>query len=244
AGAQAAAPELSTSNRLQDRRVIASGQRSYTEGFADGRFYANGWHITGEMGGVWAPPLKLVDGVWFGIDHSWIGPATKFTSGWGYTRYQLPDTDGLKLTRTDFAPDAHRAVLFDLKLTNPGATRTVTVKVDAHSELMGAYPWGFSGVVPNASDNLSDHGRFDGRSLVFTDTGPIGSGAPVHHYAALVGSTRAPDSGTAAPTGGDFHGPQSDHACAGSDGTSPPSACDDGPFGKGTGGQLRYRITI
>jgi len=65
--AAAAAPELSTSNRLQDRRVIAAGQRSYAEDFADGRFYANGWHITGEMGGVWAPPLKLVDGVWFGI---------------------------------------------------------------------------------------------------------------------------------------------------------------------------------
>ena len=31
-------------------------------GFQDGRFYANGWHITGEMGGIWAPPLKLADG--------------------------------------------------------------------------------------------------------------------------------------------------------------------------------------
>ena len=55
-------------------------------GFEDGRFYANGWHITGEMGGVWTPPLKLVDGVWFGIDGEWVGPATKFTSGWGYAQ--------------------------------------------------------------------------------------------------------------------------------------------------------------
>ena len=49
--AQAATPELSVSNRLQDRREVAAGQRSYVEGFEDGRFYANGWHITGEMGG-------------------------------------------------------------------------------------------------------------------------------------------------------------------------------------------------
>ena len=48
---------------------MASGQRSYAEGFEDGRFYANGWHTTGEMGGVWTPPLKLLDGVWFGIDN-------------------------------------------------------------------------------------------------------------------------------------------------------------------------------
>src|SRR5947207_1611774 len=88
-GAEAAAAELSTSNRLQDRRVIAAGQRSYAEGFADGRFYANGWHTTGEMGGVWTPPLKLVDGVWFGIGNDWAGQATEFTSGWGYTRYTL-----------------------------------------------------------------------------------------------------------------------------------------------------------
>ena len=94
--AQAATPELSTTNRLQDRREVAAGQRSYVEGFQDGRFYANGWHITGEMGGVWAPPLKLVDGVWFGIDDQWVGQATKFSSGWGYTRYDLPDTGGLQ----------------------------------------------------------------------------------------------------------------------------------------------------
>ena len=244
AGAQAAARELSTSNRLQDRREIAAGQRSYSEGFADGRFYANGWHITGEMGGVWAPPLKLLDGVWFGIGNSWVGQATQFNSGWGYTRYVLPDTGGLQLTRTDFAPDDHRAVLFGLRMTNPGATRTVTVKVDAHSELMGAYPWGFSGVVPNASDNLPDHGRFDGRTLVFTDNGSIGSGVPIHHYATLVGSNQTPASGTAAAKGGDFRGPQAGHSCAANDGTSPPSACDDGPFGQGTGGELRYRITI
>src|SRR5215475_2240998 len=69
--AQAATPQLSVSTRLQDRREVAPGQRSYAVGFEDGRFYANGWHSTGEMGGVWAPPLKLLDGVWFGIDNTW-----------------------------------------------------------------------------------------------------------------------------------------------------------------------------
>ena len=165
-GAQAATPELSTTSRLQDRREVAAGQRSYVEGFQDGRFYANGWHSTGEMGGVWAPPLKLVDGVWFGIDDQWVGQATKFSSGWGYTRYDLPDTGGLHVQRTDVAPDANRAALFGLQLTNPAAAdKTVTVKVDAHSELMAAYPWGFTGVTPNASDNIADQGSFTGKAL-------------------------------------------------------------------------------
>jgi hypothetical protein len=146
AGAAQAAPELSVSNRLQDRRYIASSERAYVVGFEDGRFYANGWHITGEMGGVWTPPLKLVDGVWFGVEDQWIGPATRFRSGWGYAEMDLPATAGLELSRTDFAPDGGRAALFGLHVRNPGAAaRTVNLKVDAHSELLGAYPWGFSG---------------------------------------------------------------------------------------------------
>ncbi len=240
--AQAGAAELSVTNRLQDRREVASGQRSYSEGFENGSFYANGWHTTGEMGGVWAPPMKLLDGVWFGINGSWVGPATRFTSGWGYTRYDLPATGGVQLQRTDFAPDAYRAVLFGLKLTNPGAARTVTVNVDAHSELMGAYPWGST--TPNESTNVPDHGTFQNGSLVFTDGGTVGGGVPVHHYAALVASNRTPSSGTAAASGGNFRGPEPGTVCAANDSTSEPSSCDDGPFGKGTGGQLDYSVSL
>src|SRR5215216_2392249 len=143
AAATGQAAQLTTSDRLQDRRDVVAGTRAYAIGFEDGGFYANGWHITGEMGGVWTPPLKLVDGVWFRVAGRWVGPATRFTSGWGYTRYSLPDVGGLHLERTDFVPDGRRGALFGLRLSNPGArTRTVQVAVDAHSELMTAYPWG------------------------------------------------------------------------------------------------------
>src|SRR3954469_10484980 len=242
--AQAATTELSVTTRLQDRREVAAGQRSYAEGFEDGRFYANGWHRTGEMGGVITTQMKLIDSIWFGIDSQLVGQATKFTSVWGYTRFDFPDVSGLHVQRTDFAPDAHRAVLFGLKLTNPGrARKTVTVMVDAHSELMTAYPWGFAGVTPNASDNIPDHGSFANNELQFTDDGAL-PGAPDHHYAALVGATQTPTKGTAQDTGGNFRGPQPGHVCAANDGTSPPSACNDGPFGKGTGGELEYSVTV
>ncbi|HZD72987.1 MAG TPA: glycogen debranching protein [Actinomycetota bacterium] len=241
----ALSPTLSITDRLADRREVAAGTRAHSIAFQDGRFYANGWHITGEMGGVWAPPLKLVDGVWFGLDGQWVGPATKFTSGWGYTRFDLPDTAGLQLERTDFVPDGRRGALFGLEITNPGRSpRTAKLSVDAHSELMGQYPWGFDGVTPNASDNLPDTGNFDGRNLRFTDDGAL-PGAPVHHYAALVGTALKPDSGT---IGGQFWGPQPGHRCTGTEPGAPadpkPSACDDGPFGRGTGGELTYSIRL
>src|SRR3954462_5391332 len=120
-GRLASSPQLSVTSRLADRREVAAGTRAYSIGFSDGRFYANGWHITGEMGGVWTPPLKLLDGVWFGIGDQWGRPATRFSSGWGYTRFALPAAGGLELRRTDFAPDGRRAALLGLQMTNPRA---------------------------------------------------------------------------------------------------------------------------
>ena len=244
AGSQTAGSELSVTSRLPDRREVAAGTRAYSIGFEDGRFYANGWHITGEMGGVWTPPLKLLDGVWFGLDGQWVGPATKFSSGWGYTHFDLPDTAGLGVQRTDFVPDGRRGVLFGLKITNPGAARTATLSVDAHSELMGQYPWGFTGVTPNASDNIADQGKYDGQDLLFTDDGAL-PGAPVHHYAAMVGTSLKPDSGM---IGDQFWGPQPGRRCTGNEPGAPadpkPSACDDGPFGRGTGGELTYTLSL
>ncbi len=235
-----AADQLSTTSRLQDRREIASGTRAYAIGFEDGRFYANGWHITGEMGGVWTPPMKMLDGLWFGVDGQWAGQATKFTSGRGYAKFDLPPISGLNLTRTDFVPDGRRAALFGLTLDNPGnAAKTVKVTVDARSELMGSFPWGFDGTVPNAASNLPDSGSFDGNALVFRDQGTLPQGAP-HNYTAMLASTKRPDSGT---TGAGFWGGQSGTKCAGSS-QSMPSGCDDGPFGNGTGGELTYTVNV
>src|SRR3954451_12838433 len=168
-GVAMAAPELSTRDQLKTRRYVAAGDRAYVMGFEDGRFYAQGWHVTGEMGGIWSQPLKLVDGVWFGIGDAWLPPATKFTSGWGYTRMEFPGANGLMVSRTDFAPNGSRAALLGLHLRNPGgAAKTVKVKVDAHSEVMSHYPWAWTN--PNAGDfNLQDTGAHEGNALVFHD---------------------------------------------------------------------------
>src|SRR4051794_33732886 len=225
----ASSPELSVTSRLPDRREVDAGTRAYSVGFEDGRFYANGWHITGEMGGIWAPPLKLADGVWFGVDDAWVGAATRFTSGRGYVRYDLPDASGLKLRRTDFAPDGRRAVLYGLELTNPGsAAKTVTVKVDAHSELMTAYPWGWT--TPSAASNGADTGAVRDGGLAFSDG----------EFTSFVASDRRADG---AETGPGHWGAQPGTVCA-ADSQSLPRGCDDGPFGRGTGGQLRYTVTV
>jgi hypothetical protein len=233
-----ATPELSTSDQLKTRRYVAAGDRAYIMGFEDGRFYAQGWHVTGEMGGVWSQPLKLVDGVWFGVGTDWLAPATTFTSGWGYTRMRFPDAEGLEVSRTDFAPDGVRAALFGLRLRNPGATAaTVPVKVDVHSEVMSHYPWAWT--TPNAGDfNIEDTGAYADGTLVFRDTGTPHPNAGPHDWAAAVGSNVAPLDGE---TGPGHWGPQSPPVLCESEAQF---WCDEGPFGKGTGGQLRYELEI
>ena len=82
-------PELSETTRLPDRRSLVVGDRAYAMGTADGLYPATGWHIRGEMGGVWTPPIKLVDGIWIRLADQWLGDAedgaaaTRTTAGLG-----------------------------------------------------------------------------------------------------------------------------------------------------------------
>src|ERR1035438_1718221 len=71
-------PTLSVSSDLNLRRYVTSGDRAYEIGSEDGRYPAMGFHTRGEMGGIWSAPIKLLDGIWFGINGQWIGPATTF----------------------------------------------------------------------------------------------------------------------------------------------------------------------
>ncbi|WP_052887413.1 hypothetical protein [Thermogemmatispora carboxidivorans] len=63
---QQAGPALEA--RPDGKRYYAlSGRRLYSIATLDGRFPDVGWHQPGEMGGLWAPPLKLLDGYWFAL---------------------------------------------------------------------------------------------------------------------------------------------------------------------------------
>src|SRR5215203_1820083 len=233
-------PTLSVGDRLDDRRYVASGTRGYVVGTEAGRFPAMGWHTRGEMGGIWTPPIKLLDGIWFGIDDEWIGPATEFSSGYGHVKMDLPDHNGLSVSRTDFAPDGKRAVLFGLTFSSD-TDRSFTLKMDAHSELMSAYPWGWTN--PNQETfNLEDSTAVQNGKLVFRERGkPPAENALLHDWAAVVGSNLTPIGGE---TGADYRGPQDrPNICP-----VPPDPanepCDDTGYGKGNGGELRYNVSV
>lgn len=238
----ARSPELTTTTRLADRRSYTIGTRFYEVGAEDGSYPATGFHTRGEMGGFWSMPIKLLDGLWFSVDGSWLS-GRSFTQGYGYTRTDLGTTSGVRITRTDVAPDGLRAGLVGLTFASSSAT-TVDLAVDAHSELMSAYPWGETSPSQLAA-NLQDTGAVSGNNLVFRDTGtPRVPNAVAHDWAAVVGSTLVPDGSELGP---DHRGPQDPAVVCPASGPNtppPPTTCDDTAYGRGTGGQLRYRVGV
>jgi hypothetical protein len=233
--------ELTEQTRLPDRRSVVIGDRFYSVSTEDGLYPAAGWHTLGEMGGFWTPPLKLLDGVWFGLGGSWLGGQAKaesFTAGPGYTRIRY-DTGGVRVDRTDVAPDGVRAGLIGLRLTSPTA-RTVRLDVDAHSELMTAYPWGGTSPGQGAA-NLPDTGSYAGGALVFREQGtPKVPNATAHNFTAMVAANRTP---VAHALGAGHRGPQDPPVICPATGDT-PKRCDDTAFGKGTGGRLSYDVKL
>jgi hypothetical protein len=242
--ALARSPELSETTRLPERRFVVTGDRAWALGTADGRYPAAGFHTRGEMGGFWLPNLKLLDGMWFGINDAWIGQGTKTTTGWGYVRTDLPATDGVAASRTDLVPDGVSGALVGLSLRSD-TSRTITLRADAHSELIGSYPWGET-TPSQTTENLPDTVVAQRRQLVFRDRGdPPHPNSQPHDWAAAFGSNLAPSE--TPRTGPNFRGPQDPAViCPASGPGTPtqPKRCDDTAYGKGVGGQLTYRVRL
>src|SRR3954469_945267 len=119
AAADAGWGTLSEHSRPADRRVLLTGDRAYEVGAEDGSYPATGWHIRGEMGGFWSPPIKLLDGLWFAVDGQWLR-ASRFTSGRGFVTMDLAGPGGLRVRRTDVVPNGARATLVGLTFSGPG----------------------------------------------------------------------------------------------------------------------------
>ena len=235
------ANELSTTDRLKDRREVAAGTRAYSIGFEDGRFYANGWHITGEMGGIWAPPLKLADGVWFGVDGQWAGAGDEV-----HERPRLHPLRPAAAQRpaTCAAPTSSPTAAAPRCSGSSWPTRRRGQ--DRHGQGRRALR---AAAAPTRGrlDGTPDRGRQPARTAAaFDGRRARRSRDRARCPAARRTTTRRwspPRGARRRQTGPGFRGPQPGTVCKDGD-KSRRARCDDGPFGKGTGGELRYRVTV
>ena len=221
--------ERQTDQNLNMKRYVAAGDRAYVVGVQDGSQVPAvslnpngiGWHITGQMGGVWAHPIKLLHQFQFFLNGSLLPAATKFVSGEGYVRLELSETDGLEISETQFAPDGLPVVLVGVKLRNSShSTTSVTLAINAQSELISAFPW--SGTDPTSEFiHQQDEVTFDSTTGALQFTQP---GRPTWY--ALVSAALDPNDRVTGfePLGASGLGPAGSH--------------------KGAGGMLTYRVTL
>lgn len=108
------------------------GGRLYCIATLAGTFPDTGWHVPDEMGGVWAPPIKLLDGYWLGLraaghEPQWLTRAESWQrAADGVTlRYRLPAL-GIELTRRDWIVPNESVLVLDVRIARTLGADTAT----------------------------------------------------------------------------------------------------------------------
>jgi len=106
---------------------VAAGDRVYLVGNQDGSFPDLGWHIAGEMGGIWDHPIKLMDGFTARIriqdsDHSFcLDKADKFINyPMANSHHFMWTEENIEVDRTQFIPDGVEGAMVEFRIANHG----------------------------------------------------------------------------------------------------------------------------
>ncbi len=118
-------PSIPGSSDYLSSPFVTAGDRVYMVGHQDGSFPEIGWHITGEMGGIWDHPIKLMDG--FGFNLVWPDDTLVLTQAQSFVNYPMANLHifnlvpkGLKVERWQFVPDGLEGLLVQLVIENQG----------------------------------------------------------------------------------------------------------------------------
>lgn len=102
---------------------VTAGDRLYMIGTQDGKFPDLGWHVEGEMGGIWDHPIKLLDGFTAAI--SLNGKTHCLDQAETFINYPFANKHifksaetGLRVERFQFVPDGKEAILLEYTFIN------------------------------------------------------------------------------------------------------------------------------
>jgi Bacterial alpha-L-rhamnosidase 6 hairpin glycosidase domain len=142
---------------------VTAGDRLYSIGDQAGNFPAIGFHVSGEMGGVWQQPIKLLDGFRLTITdrktgvHQMMDKADSFIT-YSFTSqflYRLPQQN-IIITRTQFVPDNIPLLVVEYAVTNYGdADKELTIQLAADVNLMPVWLGERTGMIDGTDALLS-----------------------------------------------------------------------------------------
>jgi len=185
------------SNPSTDDSYITSGDRLYVIGAQDGRFPAIGDHVKGEMGGIWAHPIKLADGFDLRLNGRRLPPARRFTVGPYFTEFEYTTSESISVVRSQFVPDSEPVLVVRYRFRSalPGDFRiTFALACDFRpvwlSELDGVVPGGTQEEYDeqirawHCSDKTNEWHVFVGAAGLAPEkrsSGPVPLGQPFSH---------------------------------------------------------------
>ncbi|SMG20060.1 hypothetical protein SAMN05661096_01070 [Marivirga sericea] len=106
-----------------DSPFLSAGKKLYVVGHQDGLFPDLGWHVEGEMGGVWLHPIKLLDGyhgeIDNGVDQVCLTKASRFFN-YPVGSEQLFELNklGLTVSQFHFVPQNEKGLIIAYQFEN------------------------------------------------------------------------------------------------------------------------------
>ena len=125
-----------------DSPYATAGDRLYMVGYQDGTFPDLGWHVQGEMGGVWCHPIKLMDGFEVVIvvnDEKYVLSKADIFENYPFGNkltYNSLSPDFV-VERYQFVPDGKKAVNIEFMIKNRTTkSLKILIELKAISNLM------------------------------------------------------------------------------------------------------------
>jgi len=122
---------ISNNGQTNERQYLTPGDRTYIVGTQNGNFPDLGSHVKGEMGGLWMPPLKLMDGFWVKISDdqetsgTWLSEAKEFINyPFGNRFVYAPVLNGIEAERFQFCPQDREGFVIQYQLKNSSFLKT------------------------------------------------------------------------------------------------------------------------
>jgi glycogen debranching enzyme len=141
---------------------VTAGDRVYIIGHQDGSFPDLGWHIDGEMGGVWDHPIKLMDGfaAQLTVQNSkksfCLDKAEKFINYPMANQHHFAwPLENLEVDRVQFIPDGVEGAIVEFRIINKGTEdKAITFSFTGMSDLRPTWLGERTNMI-DASDEIS-----------------------------------------------------------------------------------------
>jgi hypothetical protein len=116
-------PSITGNTDYLNSPYVTAGDRLYMVGHQNGQFPDLGWHVEGEMGGIWDHPIKLMDGFSASLRQDdtaiCLEEAIEFTNfPFANVHRYAPIFDGIAVERFQFVPDRKESVVVEYVFHN------------------------------------------------------------------------------------------------------------------------------